>query len=106
MPWARMHAENLSACALSCCSWAGVGPLPPFGSRFLQALCAAWNRELLTPSCSRATLGIDPLLLGSGKLDTPWERMQREKASASACCTDAAEELERAVLVVIVVEPS
>jgi hypothetical protein len=30
-------------------------------------------------------LGICPLLSGSGKLDTPWERMQLEKRTSSCC---------------------
>ena len=32
-PWLRTHWENCSACALTRCTWAGFGPLPPFGSR-------------------------------------------------------------------------
>lgn len=36
---------------------------------------------MLTPSCCGLTLGIAPLLSGSGKFDTPRERMQAEKAS-------------------------
>ena len=67
----------------SCCDWAWVC-WPPFGSRCAQALWAAWNWELLTPSCCRLTLG-NPLansllLSGSGNFGTPWERMQWEKA--------------------------
>ena len=51
------HAMGeLSACALTCCTWAAFGPLPPFGSRWRHALWADWNRELLTPSCCRAAL--------------------------------------------------
>jgi len=37
---------------------------------------------LLTPSCRAVSLGIPPLLLGSGKFGTPCERMQPEKATA------------------------
>jgi hypothetical protein len=37
------------------------------------------------------SLGTFPLLSGSGKADTPWERMQREKASAPVACADPAE---------------
>jgi len=37
--------------------------------------------ELLTPSCCELSFGSPPLLLGSGKLGTPFERMQRAKAS-------------------------
>jgi len=39
-------------------------------------------------------LGTFPLLSGSGKPDTPWERMQREKASAPVACADPAELVE------------
>ncbi len=58
----------------------GLGLLPALGSRCAQALWAAWYWELLTPSCSRLTLG-NPLansllLLGSGYFGTPWDRMQ------------------------------
>jgi hypothetical protein len=52
----------------------------------LHALWAAWNCELLTPSCCRGIFGIEPLLAGSGKARTPWERMHREKASAVLTC--------------------
>ena len=40
-----------------------------------------WNLELLTPSCCELSFGSSPLLLGSGKLGTPFERIQRAKAS-------------------------
>src|SRR6476660_8904792 len=98
-PWARMHGENLSASAVTYCTWAGVGPLPPFGSRCRQALCAARNRELSTPSCCSPTFGIAPPRPGSGKLGTPPERMQWEKASA---CADALD----GELLCVVGEPS
>src|ERR1700730_5218601 len=79
-PWLRTHWENLSACALICCTSAWFGPLPPFGSRCWQALWADWSWELLTPSCCEGSLGVAPLLSGSGKFGTPLERMQWEKA--------------------------
>jgi hypothetical protein len=46
----------------------------------LQAVLAASNAgaEVLTPARS-----IPPLAVGSGKFDTPWERMQRAKFNAS-----------------------
>ena len=47
-PWVRMHRENLSACALICCTCAGVGPGPLFGSRCWHSFTAAWNWESLT----------------------------------------------------------
>jgi hypothetical protein len=37
---------------------------------------------VLTPTCCGVTLGTPPLLVGSGKADTPCERMQWEKATA------------------------
>jgi hypothetical protein len=48
------------------------------GSKCWQALRAAWNRESLTPSSCELVFGIAPLLAGSGKPGTPWERMQWE----------------------------
>jgi hypothetical protein len=52
--------------------------LPPFGSRRLQAVCAAWTRELLALSCCDVSFDLSntPLLFGSGQFGTPWERMQ------------------------------
>jgi hypothetical protein len=64
-----------------------------FGSRCWQAPWATRNWGLLARGIT-LSLGIWPLLLGSGKLDTPWERMQREKASAPFACADAAEVVE------------
>lgn len=86
MPWLRMHWENLSARDASrrCCSTDAVG------SKCWQALWAAWYRELLAASWLRVTLLKTPLLLGSGKFGTPFERMQWEKASAPFCCAGAA----------------
>ena len=103
-PWARTHRENLSDSALTCCCSAWFGGPPPFGSRCRQALRAAWNRELLTPSCCRLGLAV-PLPSGSGYFDTPLERMQPAKASAPFACADAAEALEEELLCVAV-EPS
>ena len=89
-PWARMRRENLSPCASIRCRWAWLGGGPPFGSRRLQSLWAAWNRELLTPRCSRATLGIAPLLSGSGNLGTACQRIHRAKATAPFRCAGGA----------------
>jgi len=70
--------EPLHACCIS--AWDNP-PWSLFGSRSPQALVAAWYWELLTPSCCAVSLEIDPLLSGSGKLGTPWERMHWENAS-------------------------
>jgi hypothetical protein len=79
MPWLRIHRENLSACARTCCCWVAE----TVGHRDLQACCAAWSWESPTPTCWRLSFGTSPPRVGSGKFGTPWERMQREKATAS-----------------------
>ncbi|HTA02222.1 MAG TPA: hypothetical protein VK802_17705 [Streptosporangiaceae bacterium] len=54
-------------------------PDPPLvGYRSWQAVWAAWSWELLTPRCCELAFGTPPLLGGSGKFGTPWERMQWE----------------------------
>ena len=90
-PWRRMHTANLrpevsirctTACGQSPASthcWACCCNDPPVaGSRRWQALWPAWSWEVLTPSSCALTLGSVPLLSGSGKFGTPWERMQWE----------------------------
>jgi hypothetical protein len=52
-----------------------------FGSRCWQAVSATGNWGLLARGMT-SVFGISPLLFGSGKLDTPWERMQSENATA------------------------
>src|SRR6266702_123967 len=79
-PWECMHREKFSMPLHSCRTSAGVGPLPPFGSRCWQVWVAAWYWELLPATWFRVVL-LNPLLLGSGKLGTPWERMHWAKAS-------------------------
>src|ERR1700730_11487012 len=88
--WERMQAANLTMPLSAACTsaWVSVGGFV-FGSRCWQALWATWNWGLLARGASCA-LGICPLLLGSGKLDTPWERMQRETASVPLACADPA----------------
>lgn len=80
-PWERMQWAKSSRWPSVC--WVGWTPL---GSSCRQAFSAACNCELVTPSSCGATLGkplgISLLLLGSGNLGTPWERMHCEKASA------------------------
>src|SRR6188472_1833148 len=87
-PWERRQRAKSSMPLSVCCTWVLVDR-----SRCAQALWAAWNCELLTPSCCMVTLGIAPLLSGSGNCDTPWERMQPEKARPPFCRADAAGEL-------------
>ncbi|MFZ0973356.1 MAG: hypothetical protein WAN22_14090 [Solirubrobacteraceae bacterium] len=79
----------LSAAATS--AWVSVGA-PVFGSRCRQALWATGNCGLLA-SGMIWFFGIVPLLFGSGKLDTPWDRMQLEKATAPVAGDDAAAEV-------------
>src|SRR5262249_38805120 len=84
-----MHRAKLRKSLHDCCSAARVG-CPPFGSTLRQAAWAAWNRELLTPSCCGDGFGTAPPPPGSGKFGTPCERMQRETASAPLPCADDA----------------
>ena len=78
-PWERMHRANFRSSVSCCRCWAWDGAW--YGHRRWQARWAVWSRELLTPSCSMSSLGICPLLSGSGKFGMPWERMHREKAT-------------------------
>jgi hypothetical protein len=90
-PWERMHWANLSPALSICCTkargqspvvthcWACCWNDPPVtGSRCWQARWVAWSWELLTPICCALAFGTCPLLVGSGKFGTPWERMQWE----------------------------
>jgi hypothetical protein len=88
-----MQVANLTMplSAASTSAWVSVGA-PVFGSRCWQVLWATGNCGLLA-SGMIWFFGIDPLLLGSGKLDTPWDRMQLEKATAPVVCDDAAAEV-------------
>jgi hypothetical protein len=72
--------------------WVDLGGFV-FGSRCWQAVWATPNWGLPARGTT-SFLGISPLLLGSGKLETPWVRMQREKASAPPARADAAEVAE------------
>jgi hypothetical protein len=88
-----MQAANLTvplrAAATSACVISGA-PVP--GTRCRHAPEATRNCGLLARGIT-LFFGTFPLLSGSGKLDTPWERMQREKASAPVACADPAEAL-------------
>jgi hypothetical protein len=80
-PWLRTHRANLNETAVKRCCSDRLGGRPPFGRSCRQAACAAVNRALLTRSRCNPTFGITPPA-GSGNADTPFERMQCEKASA------------------------
>jgi hypothetical protein len=86
-------------------TWVGCSPggTAPFGSRSPHAVWAAGYRGLLAAICSSWLFGSTPLRLGSGKVGMPFERMQREKASAPFSCTDAGPALEEELLRVAVV---
>jgi hypothetical protein len=77
-----MQRANFVMSVRICWTTAGEGgtPGPPYGSRYPQAWVAAWKRGLPAASSTRL-FGHTPLLSGSGKFDTPRERMQWEKAS-------------------------
>src|SRR4029077_1106450 len=77
MPWERMQRAKFSRPVMICGTWAWDG-----WRSGAQARWAAWNREVLTPTCCGVTLGTPPRLAGSGKSGTPWERMHWEKATA------------------------
>jgi hypothetical protein len=76
-PWERMHWANRRMPLIARCITVWLTP-PLLGSRGAQAVRAVSYCESLTPNCCAVPFGIVPLLLGSGKLDTPWERMQAE----------------------------
>jgi DNA-binding response OmpR family regulator len=76
----------LSAASTSACVSVGA---PVLGSRCWQALWATGNSGLLA-SGTTWVFGIVPSVPGSGKLDSPWERMQRENASAPLAGAEAA----------------
>ena len=59
----------------------------PLGSRRLQAPSAARNRDEFTLIPDAVSWSLTcPWALGSGKLGSPWERMQREYASICEAC--------------------
>src|SRR6266567_6548894 len=90
-PCEHMHRGNLrmpfiTRCTMACgqtpvsshCTSEAVSAPPLLGYRCWQAVWAAWSWELLTPSSCALVFGTCPLLVGSGKFGTPWERMQWE----------------------------
>ena len=82
-----MHRANLSAGAPSPSIRPGsAGAREGRGGTVREQVAACGLAEgyrgLLTAICLSWLLGSTPLLLGSGKSGMPFERMQREKASA------------------------
>src|SRR5580704_3932641 len=94
-PWERMHRAYVRKAVIAACtnacgqspvsshcpieSFVSTPPDPPlFGYRCWQAVWAAWSWEVLTPSSCALAFGTCPLLGGSGKFGTPWERMHWE----------------------------
>jgi hypothetical protein len=70
-------AGGQSPVSSHCMSEARIAP-PSLGYRRWQARWAVWSWEPLTPSCCASAFGTSPLLGGSGKFGTPFERMQWE----------------------------
>jgi hypothetical protein len=83
-PWPRMHSDSLSI-ATFWLSDARPPPGPPPGSKRKHALCADWNAGDWGLIPEPAVIWIPPPPPGSGKLGTPWERMQ----SANSIPADA-----------------
>jgi hypothetical protein len=105
-PWARTHRENLSACSRSVASCCGVLA----AGRSLRHSCSArLNRRELGSSPTFRPFAvwppslIRPWLSGSGKVGTPFSRMQAEKAAGSAL-PEPPDELD--VFVPVVFAPS
>src|SRR5438093_1148661 len=76
-PCSRMHFAYFSPAARCAVCWSGVTGL---GFNDLHASSAALNVAEVTSSSWPGLLlsWMAPLLSGSGKLVTPWSRMQRE----------------------------
>jgi hypothetical protein len=83
-PFVRMQAANLRAFASLSAIWA----LVRFGTGtyFWHAFWAAWNCPLLASMPALKLISIPPVLLGSGNLAMPWERMHSENLSISWKC--------------------
>ena len=81
-PVRRMHLDILSICAFAC-GFGGPDGRPPPCSRCWQDFCAAWNAGAAGLMPEPGANEIPPPALGSGKFDTPCERMH--SANASAC---------------------
>src|SRR5258708_25915307 len=98
MHWANLRMPVRTCCTMACgqspvsshCMSDAVSDPPLAGYKRWQAVWAAWSWELLTPSACASALGTCPLLAGSGKVGTPWERMQDEQATADGELDDPA----------------
>jgi hypothetical protein len=84
-PCSRMHSAILSSRAIVCAEGGGPGVSgPPPGMNFWHFSCAALNAgDELREGLARKLKS--PPGFGSGKLGTPWERMQFANASAMDC---------------------
>jgi hypothetical protein len=74
-PCERMHRPKLAMPVHSCCTSAWVGPPPLLPSRCAHPWLAVEYLGLLPASWTRVALG-NPVLVGSGNVATPSERMQ------------------------------
>jgi hypothetical protein len=86
IPWLRMHSANLRRPRrIRGISDRGYQAPTPGGSRYRQALAADQSREPLAPYpgsfAGGSLISVWPGS-GSGNCNTPWERMQWEKASS------------------------
>jgi hypothetical protein len=86
-PWVRMHPANLSTASVYDALGEPLPLLAPCGRRLRHDCMADWNcGELgLTPLGTKSSIPLDDVEMAeSGKLLTPWERMQAAKANALA----------------------
>ncbi len=75
----------------------------PLGSRRLQAPAAARNRDVFSSIPEALSWSLTcPWASGSGKLGSPWERMQREYASI--CDAGDSELVDSRALALLAVE--
>jgi hypothetical protein len=84
IPRARMHPAQWSSRAYACADGGADGGRFT-GSKCWQAVCAASNAGEAELIPGTLTLNPPPFGVGSGKFDTPCERMQRAKLSPSCC---------------------
>jgi len=82
-PCARMHLARRSACARVMSLFCPLGPAPP-APPGISDWHAFWALSKAGVFLSSGGIVSCPLLGGSGKSDTPWERMHRANFTASA----------------------
>ena len=77
-PWERMHWANFTSSVSCCRCWAWVGVW--YGHRLLAGSLGRTEPGVADPDLlpRGSLLGICPLLSGSGKSGTPWERTHWE----------------------------